>query len=107
MSGTEIITRMFDNAVKTDLEIKQIRRAKQQAEEHQELLERMNTAENDVAANLAEKYALREALAKADPNNPLLTNRLLLEKIQNAGERAFTLTRSYNAAREAGKTFKY
>lgn len=64
-------------------------------------------AEDDVAANLAEKLALRTALAKLDPKHPLLTNASLRERIQEAGVRANRLTNNYDAAREVGKTFKY
>lgn len=107
MSGTDIIARMFDNAVQTDLEIKQIRRAKQQEAEHQELLTRLNTAEMDNSGNLAEKYALRAALAKISPNHPLLTNAALQEKIRESGKKAVSITNDYDAARDVGTTFKY
>lgn len=59
------------------------------------------------AANYAEKHALRAALAKLDPNHPLISNKILQEKIQDAGERVLSLTDDWNAVAEAGKTFKY
>lgn len=57
------------------------------------------------AANLAEKQALRDALAKLDPNHPLLTNTILREKIQEAGRKALALTNDWDAVREAGSSF--
>jgi hypothetical protein len=57
------------------------------------------------AGNLAEKQALREALAKLDPRHPLLLNTMLREKIQEAGRKALSLTNDWDAAREAGKSF--
>jgi hypothetical protein len=59
------------------------------------------------AGNLAEKHALREALAKLDPNHPLLQNVMLQEKIKEAGKRALAMTQDWDAARRAGSTFKY
>lgn len=63
-------------------------------------------AESVNAMNLAEKAALREALKKFDPNHPLLTNKLLQEKIQQAGARALAMTNDQNAARAAGASFR-
>ena len=57
------------------------------------------------AANLAEKHALRAALRKRDPKHPLLTNISLQERIKDAGEAAFSLTRNWDAAREVGESF--
>lgn len=62
--------------------------------------------ENWNAANLVEKYTLRSALKKTNPNHPLLTNTALQEKIKEAGVRALAITNDWNAPREAGDMFK-
>jgi hypothetical protein len=59
------------------------------------------------ASNLAEKQALRAALMRVDPNHPLLQNMLLREKVQEAGARAFAITKDWDAVRAAGDSFKY
>lgn len=59
------------------------------------------------AANLAEKQALRVALEQIAPNHPLLTNKMLREKIQAAGQRAMALTDDWDAVRDAGGSFQY
>lgn len=73
--------------------------------------ERLNAAvtelSEDNAANLAEKYALRAALAKVQPDHPLLTNAELRDRIHKAGIRAVALANTWDAAREAGETFRY
>lgn len=63
-------------------------------------------AESFNAANLAEKQALRVALRKLDPKHPLLVNAALQEKVKSAGRAAFGITNNWDAAREAGETFK-
>lgn len=62
---------------------------------------------DDVSANLAEKYALREALKKLDPKHPLLTNADLRSRIHEAGKRATLIANDFEGARQAGATFKY
>lgn len=57
------------------------------------------------AGNLAEKYALREQLRLKDPNNALLVNTALQERVKAAGQKAFSLTNNWDAAREAGSSF--
>lgn len=59
------------------------------------------------AGNLAEKQALRAALQKLAPNHPLLANTMLQEKIKEAGRRALALTDDWDAARDAGGSFRY
>ncbi len=71
------------------------------------MADRLERAHADNAANLAEKHALRKALAQIDPNHPLIVNKALQEKIQAAGERALVMTNNFNAVREAGESFKY
>lgn len=60
------------------------------------------------AANFAEKHALRAALSKLDPSHPLVTNKALQEKIQDAGERIAVISDfDYDAISKAGRDFKY
>lgn len=60
------------------------------------------------AANYAEKHALRAALAKFDPDHPLITNKVLQEKIQNAGERVWVLSGGeIEPVGKAGRDYKY
>lgn len=59
------------------------------------------------AGNLAEKHALRAALRELNPNHPLLQNVSLQERIKDAGIRAVAMTNDFDAARNAGETFKY
>ena len=62
----------------------------------------------DNAANLAEKHALRVALAKLDPNHPLVTNTHLQERIHKAAEQVFALSgRSWIDVGNVGRDFKY
>lgn len=70
------------------------------------LLAAKNTIANWNAGNLAEKQALREALRKLDPKNPLLVNEDLQARIKAAGQRAYGMTDDWDAAREAGGTFR-
>jgi hypothetical protein len=67
---------------------------------------RAREAEDWNAKNLAIRFALAEQLSKLDPDNPLLANVLLLERLKNSGQVAFDISgRDYDAAREAGRTF--
>ncbi len=59
------------------------------------------------AANLAEKGALRKALARYDPKHPLLTNAHLKERIHAAGERVFSISNKWDDAFYAGRDFSY
>lgn len=61
----------------------------------------------DNAANLAEKMALRKALAKHDPQHPLLINKELRERIHKAGENALSIKNDWDDCREAGEKFEY
>ncbi len=63
--------------------------------------------ELDNAANLAEKHALRAALAKFDPKHPLLVDEMLKKRVQELGERAFSINQSYDDAARAGQKLKY
>lgn len=67
----------------------------------------LDVAVSDNAANYCEKHALRAALAKFDPKHPLLVNKSLQERIQNAGEKVLTITGKNSDVAEAGRTFKY
>ena len=73
-----------------------------------ELVELKDQYYSTNAANFAEKHALRAALAKFDPNHPLITNKALQEKVQEAGRKTLALTNNdWNAVAIAGQTFKY
>ena len=63
--------------------------------------------EDTNAANLAEKAALRVALGRYAPRHPLLTDKSLQERIQRAGTMALRHADNWDAARDAGATFKY
>ncbi len=68
-----------------------------------ELFEKMSEAN---AANLAHRWALHEQLRTIDPTNPLLTDKLLIERLQAAGTAAFRIaSNDYDAASELGRTF--
>lgn len=64
-----------------------------------------NDMANINAANLAYRYALQKQLAKVDPNNPLLRDAALKEKIHDLGERAFNVNRNFDDARDAGTNY--
>lgn len=66
---------------------------------------RVKELEGEIAANLAEKYALRQQLARYCPDHPLLKNKLLVEKIQELGLRALTMNGTYDDARRIGETY--
>lgn len=70
-----------------------------------ELTTRAGEAETAVAANLAEKYALRQQLARYAPNHPMLKNVQLLERVRALGERAFAINRNFDDARQAGENY--
>lgn len=80
--------------------------AKHELERTRRLVAEIKRAEDDIAANLAEKQALREALRSLDPKHPLLTNIALQEKIKEAGRRALAMTNNFDSARDAGGSFK-
>jgi hypothetical protein len=62
-----------------------------------------------VAEQLSEKYALREALRKFDPNHPLLVDADLREKIQEAGRDQYqsTTEQTWTDVGRAGLKVKY
>ena len=60
------------------------------------------------SANLAEKHALRTALAKLDPRHPLLTNAHLRERIHHAAEQVYAISSSsWTDIANVGRDFKY
>ena len=60
------------------------------------------------AANYAEKHALRAALSRLDPSHPLVTNKALQEKIQNAAERVAVMSEfDYDSIMKVGRDYKY
>lgn len=79
--------------------------ARQNAEAWQRAREVIRELEENNAANLAEKYALRQQLARYCPEHPLLKNRQLVEKVQGLGIRAFAINKNFDDARAAGETY--
>lgn len=63
------------------------------------------------AANLALRSALEVQLLRADPDNPLLQDAMLRDRVRRSGEMAFSMAPEdgsvdpYDAAREAGVSF--
>jgi len=80
-------------------------RARQASAEFEKVRAEVVELEQGVAANLAEKYALRQQLARYAPNHPLLKNAQLAEKIRELGERAFAINRNFDDARAAGQNY--
>lgn len=80
--------------------------SKAELERTQRLVKKIEQYEGSIAANLAEKQALREALRRVDPKHPLLTNVALQEKVKEAGRRALALTNDFDSARDAGGSFQ-
>lgn len=59
------------------------------------------------ASNLAMRYSLALQLCMLDPDNPLLKDASLKERIFKAAETAFKISgNNFDAAREVGRTFK-
>lgn len=59
------------------------------------------------ASNLTIRYALAKELQKVDPGNPLLNDKMLRERLMEAGAKAFSISDlDFDAAREVGRTFK-
>jgi hypothetical protein len=65
----------------------------------------LDSANHDNAANIAEKHALRQQLARYAPNHPLLKNQQLREKLQDLGARAFAISKNFDDARKVGETY--
>jgi hypothetical protein len=63
-------------------------------------------AKENYAAAISIREAAMEQLRKVDPNNPLLKDNMLVERVRSAGTVAFYLNgENFDAAREAGRTF--
>lgn len=70
--------------------------------------ERLHEAWGDNAGNLSEKIALREALAKFDPNHPLLKDRALIEQLHRTAARVIRSEKGdWNDVRALGKNLRY
>jgi hypothetical protein len=100
----DAIAQSLESSIKAQSDLAQTERILENLKRLERDLEKTTM---DNAANLAEKYALREALSRLDPRHPLLTNQALRERIHMAGEQAMAISRNYNDARDVGKTFKY
>ena len=85
-----------------------IRKMKADAATLNEWAEALKKSRITNAANYAEKLALRAALERLDPNHPLIVNKALQEKIQDAGERIAVMS-DFNreAIGKAGRDYKY
>lgn len=81
--------------------------SRHEAQEMERVAADFNTIKEWNAGNLAEKVALRAALAKLQPDHPLVVNAALQERIREAGCRAIALTDDWDAVREAGTSFRY
>lgn len=58
------------------------------------------------AGNLGVRFALSTQLQRADPENPLLRDELLIERIKTAARAGFELKgRDFEGARDVGRTF--
>ncbi|WP_371436197.1 hypothetical protein [Polaromonas sp.] len=67
-------------------------------------IDEMNLAN---AANLGVRYALANQLAIVDPENPLLNDVSLVERLKAAAESAFKIAgQHFDAARDVGRSFK-
>lgn len=100
----DAIAQSLESATKAQIDLAQTERIGRRIAQ---LEKELDSVAMSNAANLAEKQALRVALAKLDPNHPLLSNKILQEKIKEAGKRALAMTNNFDDAREAGGTFRY
>lgn len=98
----------------TDMMVATHRRAAEHASRHAQINQgnvdylkgELQKCEEDNAANLAHRYALHEQLKRFDPTNPLLVDKMLVERLHNAAISAFVIAQnSPDAAREVGRTF--
>ena len=84
-----------------------VRNTHQWAEYAGQVEKRAADAEDAIAQNLAIRFALAAQLERIDPDNPLLKDAMLLERLKKAGSTVFAVTdNSYDAAREVGRNFK-
>ena len=84
-----------------------VRNTHQWAEYAGQVEKRAADAEDAIAQNLAIRFALAAQLERIDPDNPILKDTMLLERLKEAGSSVFAVTDSnYDAAREVGRTFK-
>jgi hypothetical protein len=84
-----------------------LREANEQGKTLDKLREDIESLEGANASNLAEKNALRVALAQLDPKHPLLTNVMLKEQLHKQAERVFHINRNWDDVARYGKAFKY
>ncbi|MBQ0916853.1 hypothetical protein KBW71_00115 [Hydrogenophaga aromaticivorans] len=70
------------------------------------LEEKLEASYEAIAANLGVRYALAEQLRRVDPENPLLVDDPLRNRLIEAAERAYHLAgRHFDAARQVGLSF--
>ncbi len=100
-TGLELVGEIHSHGATIDRLIEMRKRADEWAAAYKDL-------EAGNAANLAEKMALRKALARYDPKHPLLTNAHLKERIHKAAEQVLALSgSSWIDVGNVGRDFKY
>lgn len=67
---------------------------------------RLSEAEDNNAGNLALRLAFERQLAKFDPNNPLLKDKLLRQRIIEHAQSTLATTDNWDAVRDVGRTFR-
>jgi hypothetical protein len=106
---------MLGNDIFSDFSINQANRRSNEWQQYAANLEvtaqtQANLAEEYIlacASNLGARSALAAQLKVADPENPLLKDASILEKLMDAAVAAFELAdRDFDAARKAGREFK-
>lgn len=71
-----------------------------------DLERQLEESEGANASNLGVRYALAEQLRRVDPENPLLVDEQLRNRLIEAAEQAFFLEdKNFDAARQVGLTF--
>ena len=105
---------MLGTDIFSDFAINQARRRANESDSSLDNMRRVAQENADIAddmmlsnaANLGVRYAFAGQLEKVDPKNPLLSDTMLLERLKEAAIAAFEVSnRSWDAAREAGRTF--
>lgn len=98
----------FANAVG---EMQSKERARQAEAAHEKQIEKFQaeiaSLEEANAGNLAEKNALRVALAKVDPNHPLLKNASLRQQLHATAYRVLSMNKNWDDVIRYGQNFKY
>lgn len=75
------------------------------AVERDKLVRQFETVSGQNAGNLALRYSLAGALAKAEPNHPLVRDAALRDRIAKHGADTIFKTKDWDQVREVGKTY--